>query len=483
MTILEGLESPDLFGGLAQFHDLTTWRAWLAFLRAVYGLPMDEADLTLFRQHTGRQGPRAGGYPEAVAVVGPQSGKSAIAATVCAFEAARSHEPGAFALLVAQDERAVKRTLFNYARQPFRAIPTFRSEVARETADTVELSSGLTLACYPCRPAAVRGVRACIACVDELAFFTTTDGRPTDTEMLRALRPTLATTGGRLLILSSPYGQSGALWDLHRAHYGKDESAVLVWQASAPEMNPTLSRDYLARMEAEDPEAYRSEVLGEFRAGIAQLFDPETLDAVVSRGRRESLPVEGLSYGAFVDPSGGRADAFALAIGHRSGERVVVDLVRAWKPPFNPSGVVAEAAEVLKTYRVHEIAGDRYGGEWPREAFRAGGIEYRLAEDTTSENYVGLLPIVNAGAIELPDDPQLLRELRGLERRRGSSGKDRVDHRPGSHDDVAAAVAGLAAMLAKKREQFDVGPILVGSSAPLRYSAGWAPPRGVKRFS
>ena len=31
-------------------------------------------------------------------------------------------------------------------------------------------------------------------------------------------------------------------------------------------MNPTLRPDYLARMQETDPEAYRSEVLGEFRA-------------------------------------------------------------------------------------------------------------------------------------------------------------------------------------------------------------------------
>jgi hypothetical protein len=48
-----------------------------------------------------------------------------------------------------------------------------------------------------------------------------------------------------------------------------------------------------------------------------------------------------------------------------------------------------------------------------------------------------------------PEDvPDLLRELRGLERRRGASGSDRVDHRPGSHDDLAAAASGVVAALA-----------------------------------
>ena len=92
--------------------------------------------------------------------------------------------------------------------------------IVAETADTIRLSNGVVVAAYPCRPAAVRGLRVCIAVVDELAHFISSDGRPTDIEMLRALRPTLAMTGGRLIILSSPYAQAGALWELRRRHYG-----------------------------------------------------------------------------------------------------------------------------------------------------------------------------------------------------------------------------------------------------------------------
>ena len=58
MTILEALSDPNLFGALPSFHDLKTWSAWQAFLAAVYGLPMAEAELEVFRAHTGR--PRRG---------------------------------------------------------------------------------------------------------------------------------------------------------------------------------------------------------------------------------------------------------------------------------------------------------------------------------------------------------------------------------------------------------------------------------------
>lgn len=64
---------------------------------------------------------------------------------------------------------------------------------------------------------------------------------------------------------------------------------------------------------------------------------------------------------------------------------------------------------------------------------------------------------MNSGTIELPDVPELLRELWGLERRRGSSGRDRVDHRPGSHDDLANAVAGLVSLLGSRPDPDDQG--------------------------
>jgi hypothetical protein len=160
---------------------------------------------------------------------------------------------------------------------------------------------------------------------------------------------------------------------------------------------------------------------------------------------RERLPEDGVIYQAAADPSGGRRDAFTVAIGHQVGDRIVVDAVRDWAAPFNPSGVVAEAADLCRRYRVRTIVGDAYGAEWIVEPFRQHGITYRGEALDRSRLYLELLPIVNAQGIALPDLPPLLRELRGLERRRGVSGRDRVVPSPHEHDDRAVSVAGLAA--------------------------------------
>jgi hypothetical protein len=66
------------------------------------------------------------------------------------------------------------------------------------------------------------------------------------------------------------------------------------------------------------------------------------------------------------------------------------------------------------------------------------------AEKHKSELYLSLIPVVNARRVELPDDRKLIEELRRLERRRGRSGKDSIDHPPRLSDDLANSVAGLA---------------------------------------
>jgi hypothetical protein len=85
-------------------------------------------------------------------------------------------------------------------------------------------------------------------------------------------------------------------------------------------------------------------------------------------------------YVAFCDPSGGSGDSFALAIAHSETDRTtkvvrsVLDAIREQPPPFSPDATTAEFAALVKQYRIATVTGDRYGGEYPRERFRAHGI-------------------------------------------------------------------------------------------------------------
>ncbi len=53
------------------------------------------------------------------------------------------------------------------------------------------------------------------------------------------------------------------------------------------------------------------------------------IDACTVRGRGELLPVPGVLYRAFVDPSGGSADSMTIAVAPPAGHDRVLDLANA----------------------------------------------------------------------------------------------------------------------------------------------------------
>jgi hypothetical protein len=64
----------------------------------------------------------------------------------------------------------------------------------------------------------------------------------------------------------------------------------------------------------------------------------------------------------------------------RSDERrLVLDLTREVKPPFDPDEVVGEFCQVLKAYGITRVVGDSYGGAWPTARFRTRGVVYEVA--------------------------------------------------------------------------------------------------------
>ncbi len=81
---------------------------------------------------------------------------------------------------------------------------------------------------------------------------------------------------------------------------------------------------------------------------------------------------------------------------------------------------------------------------------------------TISQLYQNLLPLLTSGRADLLDEPRLIAQLVGLERRTARGGRDSIDHPPGGRDDAANAVAGalLSAHRKKTLTVFEV-PILI----------------------
>jgi hypothetical protein len=186
-----------------------------------------------------------------------------------------------------------------------------------------------------------------------------------------------------LIVISSPYAQRGELWNTFRRDYGAaGDPLILVARAASRTMNPTLSQRVLDRAYERDPLSARAEYDAEFRADITGYADAALIEAATARGVMVRAPLAGQIYGGFADPSGGSSDSMTLAIAHAEDDRFILDYVAERRAPFSPDSVVAEFAAPLKPYRVTTVTGDRYAGEWPREAFAKHGVSYAPSEQS-----------------------------------------------------------------------------------------------------
>jgi hypothetical protein len=429
-----------------------SWRTWLAVLKGAFGLPLTDEERERFASVTGGRTPGQA-IRELWLICGRRSAKSIVSALLAVYMATcRTYTlaPGEVGvLMVIASDRRQARVVKRYIAGLLRAHRSLEALIAKETADSIQLTNGIVIEIHTCSYRSLRGYTCIGAVCDEVAFWQDEGSVNPDSEVLTALRAAMASVPEALLVcITTPYRRAGEVWKVYQKHFGAAASPVLVVQAPSRVMNPTLDEEVVNAALEDDAAAASAEYLAEFRKDIEALLSPELLQSVVIPGRVELPPSAGLQYSAFFDGAGGSSvggDSATLAIGHNESGRVAIDFLREVKPPFSPEAVVAMFAEDCLRYRVRTVIGDRFAGEWPKQAFQKHGIDYRPAELTKSALYRELLPLISSGRVELPDHVVLHKQLLGLERRVSRSGQELIDHGPqrGAHDDVANAVAGV----------------------------------------
>ena len=117
-----------------------------------------------------------------------------------------------------------------------------------------------------------RGYTIVAALCDELAFWPTDDtSSQPDSEVINAIRPSMAKIPGAMLLCSSsPYGRKGTLWEAHRKHFGKDGDPVLVWQAPTKTTNPTVPQSIIDQAMADDPASAAAECRDDLEAFVSR---------------------------------------------------------------------------------------------------------------------------------------------------------------------------------------------------------------------
>jgi hypothetical protein len=143
--------------------------------------------------------------------------------------------------------------------------------------------------------------------------------------------------------------------------------------------------------------------------------------------------VEGFNALGYVD-----SDDAVLAIAHRDGRTVALDLIakQPGPPPFDPRYAVARFCDILHERKISKVYGDAFAGQTFRKDFAARDIAYEVRSASASLLYEKLEPVLNAGELELLDQPTLIEQLVSLVWK-GS----KITHEHGAHDDFATALA------------------------------------------
>ncbi|MBW1723295.1 MAG: hypothetical protein JRJ78_14725 [Deltaproteobacteria bacterium] len=418
-------------------------------------------------------------YSEGALICGRRSGKSRLAAGIAIFEALfGGHQkflaPGEVGTIpVVSASMRQTSVVKGYVSAMLKGSPLLKRHILNETADSVELSNGMTILCLPCSSKSIRGFSfPCVIC-DEIAYWPLEGFHNADVDVLDAIRPAMATfEKPKLILLSTPWLRRGELWELYKKPRG-----ALVWQAATKLMNPTVSAAFLRRMKERDELAYKREFEARFTSAIAAMFDPEHVERAMSQGYLELEPLPGVRYFGSIDPAF-TSDSFAVTIAHLQGGRIIVDLVREWKPPVDLGRVTGELAELCGRYGLRFLWSDQYAAEPLKQVFAAGGVRIKTEVFTAQfklRAFGGLRHLLAIGGIELPDHKELRRQLVSCEERRLPGGGVRIGAPSlrGEHDDLADALALLAEKITPLAARpVRRGPVRVGEACRGRGRQG-----------
>jgi len=471
IDIVTAVKDPQLIGDILS-------PAQEALLRSIYGLTVPEEQVPLVERCTGRPPQPGIEYRESAIIAGRRSGKSdKIASNICLYEAMFRHHrisagERAIVLLLAQNVRQAG-VVNGYIRGKLERSPILQQHVLAMRSHEVDLDNGVTIAVYPSSFRSIRGLSV-IACVcDEIGYWwTETEYSNPDVEVIRAVRPAMATfPHAKLILVSSPYAKSGVLWDAWQSRH--DDPDTLVWHAPTALMNPTVRAAFLEKERARDPEVFAREYLAEFTDAVSSFLPSDAIEACTIRGRNEVAQApHAFRYVCALDAAYVN-DTFAMAVAHhdRTRDVVVIDHVAGWKgskqSPVRLTDVLPQLKAIAARYGIGAVTADQYGVEPLRHALKSIGLEINertFTAGSKADMFSNLKSLVVERRIELLDHAESLRELRGLEVELMPGGQTRVGHahRASAHDDFATAIA-LAAFETRQ----DRGPRPVESIEEL----------------
>jgi len=228
----------------------------LAFARAVGLSDLDDWQRRLLRSSE----------PRVILNCCRQSGKSTMAAILALHQAL--DEPGSLVLILAPAERQAKE-LFGKVAESYRALGVpIPAESYRKLG--VELANRSRIEALPGTEKTIRGFSgADLLIVDEASRV--------DDALYYAVRPMLAVSGGRMIMLSTPWGKRGVFYEEWQNGIGWERYEVPASQC--PRIPPAFLEE---EAQALGPWWYAQEYECRFMDTVDQVFATEVIDKAIT---------------------------------------------------------------------------------------------------------------------------------------------------------------------------------------------------------
>lgn len=288
---------------------------------------------------------------------------------------------------------------------------------------------------YAASVAGVSGFTGIFILCDEVAKWRDKDtGTNPASEVLKSVRPTMATQPeSRIVLSSSPFGMMDA-------HYDAFEEGETPLQTTAYAeswvANPSLTeaethilepdegawlREYKAIPQAEIESSLLSEIQIDSATRQLREVDPELLKTHPNL-RPEDLPFEeGRRYWFEMDPATRRHvwTLVGATQGYDGVRRIV--LAREWRPkpgmPLKPSEVLADISKLLKPYGTRTVHTDQASADALAELGRNAGLvvlDNAWTQPEIRESSEHALKLLQENLLELPPDKAVKTDLLGI---------------------------------------------------------------------
>lgn len=408
---------------------------------------------------------------EFAVLAGVRSAKTTLAAMAAVFSTQNvnlSTGPGAHMIAgevprvsVVSERSDLAAVAFGYIKGAVMSSPALKGLLVGEpTADTITLRhpSG-----RPIEVCVIAGSRAgaslvarwCAGMIFDEAprMASEQDGVVNLKEMRTAVRGRIL-DGAFIFYPGSPWGNVGTLYDMFQQNWQKPSPSVFFVKAPGTVMNPIWwTPERAEELRLKDPDAYKTDVLAEFRDPESAMYSSASVDLAMHRTELVLPPEDGKTYTAAMDP-GTRGNAWSFGIAEtednvRFKVMFVKEFIGSQARPLVPSEVFREMAPDLQAYR---CSGSVKTDQWAVDALRELALQQGIGLSPltiTSANKVKLYESIrvrlDSHFLDLPPDTKLRSDLLGVKKRLTGDGFKVVlpETADGRHCDYAAMLALL----------------------------------------